>query len=143
LLPVKDLSHGKPIEIRGVGDWQVLLFSLAEEATRLVPGKGVVLDLLHEHELFLFIGQDDELDAVPLSEKPAVVEPGLTLTLPELLLGAFQRIRNEVPGTENLLFDTGDPVYPFVLLQLLKENVVFLRTRLDAILHQIRRAKPV
>ena len=53
-----------------------------------------------------------------LAEKPPDTEPALVLSLVDLLNDAQQRIRSDMPGTDYLLFNTGDPDYPFVLMLL-------------------------
>jgi len=122
-----DTKEVTPIEIRPVEDWVALLRHLATEAAGLVPGQGVVLDILREQELFLYLDEEGGLHASLLANKPAGIEPALALGLDELLLDGLERIRGDAPGMDMLLFNTGDPAYPFVVLSLTQARVWFLR----------------
>jgi len=113
--------------IRSTVEWQALIWHLSRESASLVPGKGVVLDLLSQQELFLYLDDAGELHVSSLAEKPDHMEHGLTLSLRELLLGAIERIHRESPGVDYLLFNSGEAGYPFVLLMLADERVVFFR----------------
>jgi cardiolipin synthase len=119
-------AGARTVAVRSVADWQALVRNLVMEALGLVPGRGVVLDLLRHQELFLFIDEQGILQALPLAEKPADVEPALVLGLGQLLDGAHERVRREVPGSSHLLFNTGDPVYPFALLLFERPRSLFL-----------------
>lgn len=137
----------RPVVIRSASDWGELVRHLAIEAATLVPGDGVVLDVLREDELFLYIDEQGRFQAVPLADKPRAIEPALSLTFEELISGANARMRREMPGAQRLLFDSGDPDYPFVLLFLDEERTLFLRrppageqvtTHSDAPVHALR-----
>ncbi len=122
-----ELSGSAQAAVHSKEEWQALIWYLARETASLVPGKGFVLDLLSQEELFFFLDDAGELYVSSLEEKPDQIEHGLTLNLRELLVGAFARIHREAPGVDYVLFNSGESLYPFVLLMLADERVVFLR----------------
>jgi cardiolipin synthase len=124
-------TDSKSVAIRAVEDWRALVRHVAEEAAGLTPGRGVVLDVMQEQELLLFLDDSGELHAWPLADKPTDIEPAMTVTLQELLLDALERIRRETPGIDELLLNSGDSRYPFVLLSLARDRVLFLRAPLE------------
>ena len=57
-----------PIPIRTAEEWHKLVRQLEQEVAAQVPGQGVVLDVLRQNELFLYVDEAGELQAVPLEQ---------------------------------------------------------------------------
>ena len=123
-----------PIPVRTAEEWHKLVRQLQQEVAAQVPGQGVVLDVLRQNELFLYVDEAGELQAVPLEQKPPAVIPQRTVTLTELLEAAAHRVRDSLRAANGqqhyLLFNTGDipdTGYPFVFMDLQDERVWFIQ----------------
>ena len=114
--------------------WHALLGRLQRERLSEHPGRGFVLDVRQERELFVYLDGDGLLRAVPLEFKPPEVESARLLTLEALLSHAVEAVRQDprLEGRRGVLFETGDPVVdgtPFVFLDLEQGRVSFVQLR--------------
>lgn len=127
-------AHGTPVSIRSIEAWQELIHQLEHEIAALVPGEGIVLDVLQQQDIFLHVDEQGSLQAIPLEQKPANIEPADTITLTSLLQQAGDRVRHSLrPHRANeryLLFNTGDfpdTGYPFVFMDLEDDRILFIQ----------------
>jgi len=132
--PADQTAPGTTVSIRPVEAWRELIYQLEREIAALVPGQGVVLDVLRQEEIFLFVDESGELQAVPLEQKPAQVEPVKAITLTRLLQQSAENVRNSLRVQNDdkryLLFNTGDfpdTGYPFVFMDLEENRVYFIQ----------------
>ena len=74
----EDWQHAKddviPIVVHGTAAWQALLYTSLHELTPERRGFGTCVDILQQHELFLYRDEYDMLVSVPLVFKPADVK---------------------------------------------------------------------
>ena len=126
------------ISIRPVEAWRELIRQLEQELAGLMNGRGFVLDVLQQEDLFVYLDTRGELQVVPLTGKPTEIEPATTVTLTELLQQAAEHVRKSLQtgGTAEreryLLYNTGDIPdrgYPFVLLDLDAGRVFFMQRK--------------
>jgi hypothetical protein len=129
-------SHGKFVSIRSVEEWHELIEQLEHEVAALVPGQGVVLDILQQEDVFLYVDDSGSLHAIPIEDKPTKIEPVRTVTLTELLEQAVDKVRHSLQqqsgGSRYLLFNTGDSPdtgFPFVFMDLALARVFFIQRR--------------
>ena len=132
--PADSDAAAMPIAIRTEQEWHKLVRQLEHEVAAQVPGQGVVLDVLMQNELFLYVDEGGELQAVPLEQKPPALSPSKTVTLTELLEAAAHRVRDSLRASNGrqryLLFNTGDipdTGYPFVFMDLQEKRVWFIQ----------------
>ena len=71
---------------------EAVVIRLQREVAAQVPNRGVVLDVLRQHEFFLTVDAAGELNVVPIEDKAADIEPAGVVTLTELLTGAAERV---------------------------------------------------
>ena len=115
------------LPIHAVDDWHHLVALLASRAAGLVDGEGIVLDLLQMQELLLHLDTQGHLRAYPLVDAPAWIRPSHTLTFEQLLIDGMDTVRRASPTAQQLLFNTGDPAFPFALLLPQESHVLFLQ----------------
>jgi len=132
--PANQTTPGTAVNIRPVEAWRELIRQLEREIAALVPGQGVVLDVLRQEEIFLYVDESGELQAVPLEQKPPQVEPAKAITLTRLLQQAAESVRHSLRlqnnGRRYVLFNTGDfpdTGYPFVFMDLEENRVYFIQ----------------
>lgn len=132
--PGRTGADAEPVTIRSVRDWQQLIHSLEKELVGLVPNQGVVLDVLRQQELILYRNGQGVLQAVPIEDKPAHIEPTQLITLTDLLQGAADRVRQSLQRENKdiryLLYNTGDlpnTGFPFVFMDLEQRRVFFIQ----------------
>lgn len=125
------------VGIRPIGAWQDLLRQLEHEVASLVPGQGVVLDVLQQDDIFLYVDDAGSLNAVPIADKPTAIVPAATVTLTGLLQQATDRVRHSLQqagDSRYLLYNTGDSPdtgFPFVFMDLELGQVFFIQRRDD------------
>ena len=136
--------EGEAVVIRPPAAWQQLVQRLQREVAAQVPNRGVVLDVLRQHEFFLTVDAAGELNVVPIEDKAADIEPAGVVTLTELLTGAAERVgeglRAEGETGRFLLFNTGDQPdtgFPFVLMDLHQRRVFFVQQQPDSALVEV------
>lgn len=136
--------EGEAVAIRPPAAWQQLVQRLQREVAAQVPNRGVVLDVLRQHEFFLTVDAAGELNVVPIEDKAADIEPAGVVTLTELLTGAAERVgeglRAEGETGRFLLFNTGDQPdtgFPFVLMDLHQRRVFFVQQQPDSALVEV------
>ncbi len=132
--PAGQKTTGTAVNIRPVEAWRELIRQLEREIAALVPGRGVVLDVLRQEEIFLYVDESGELQAVPLEKKPPQMEPAKAITLTRLLQQAAESVRHSLRLQNNdrryMLFNTGDfpdTGYPFVFMDLEENRVYFIQ----------------
>lgn len=121
------------VSIRSIEEWHSLVQQLEHEVAALVPGKGVVLDVLQQEDIFLYVDEAGSLHAIPIEDKPPAIEPVGTVTLTQLLQQAADGVRHSLQQSGDdryLLFNTGDAPdtgFPFVFMELEHGQVFFIQ----------------
>ena len=133
LAPGPELS-GAPVSIRSPQSWRALLLQLEAEIAAQVPNQGVVLDVLRQHEIFLFVDPQGQLQAVPIEDMAADIAPAAAITLTDLLSNAATALRQSLQHkgehARYLLFNTADlpeTGFPFVFIDLADGRVFFMQ----------------
>ncbi len=123
-------TDGVAIEVRGPRAWQALLGATLEQLAPLEDGRGAIIDILHQHELFLYRDAAGTVRAVPSVYKPAEIEVAQSRDFMQVL-AVMGRQLPERPGADSrLLFETGDDSdygYPFVYADGASGRIVFLQ----------------
>lgn len=126
------------IRVLDAQHWRELLLAMQDSVAQSGGRHGVVIDVLSEHELFVYRDEDDVLRSVPIEYKPTDRRIERSYPLDRLLAdyAAGQREKLGIPanGDGLVLYETGDaqqPGYPFVLIDLARTRVVFLQAAAD------------
>ena len=119
-----------PIVIYGAEAWHSLLYASLHEITPETYGYGACVDILQQHELFLYRDEHDMLISVPLVFKPADVNVSRSYEFVHLLEIMAQQLRTNDRVGERFLFETGDDSehgYPFVYADKQTGLILFLQ----------------
>ena len=116
LHPVEDASpqYEEAREIPQFGEerWKAIVRRVQTRVTPTERGKGAILDVLNEEELFLYYDDQDALRSVPIEFKPADVRPASVHSLSSVLSELSSEIAASLPASDRqrryALFDTGD-----------------------------------
>ena len=121
-----------PIVVRGAKAWHSLLYASLHELTPEMRGYGACVDILQQHELFLYLDENKMLVSVPLVFKPADVKIARSYEFAQLLEIMAQQLRIHNPVGEHFLFETGDDSeygYPFVYADKHTGLILFLQSK--------------
>ena len=118
------------VDVRGPRAWQALLRASLEQLAPVEYGRGAMVDILHQHELFLYRDAAGAVHAVPGVYKPADIRLAQSHDFMQLL-AVMRRQQSERFGADSrLLFETGDDShygYPFVFADATSGRMVFLQ----------------
>jgi cardiolipin synthase len=118
------------VDVYGARVWQALLRASLEQLAPVEYGRGSMVDILRQHELFLYHDAAGELHAVPGVYKPADIQLAQSHDFMQLL-AVMGRLQSERFGADSrLLFETGDDSdygYPFVYADAISGRMVFLQ----------------
>jgi len=120
-----------PIVVRGAEAWHSLLYASLHALTPEMHGYGTCVDILQQHEMFLYRDENDILVSVPLVFKPADVKIDKSYEFVHLLEVMAQQLRTHNPVGERFLFETGDDSeygYPFVYADKHTGLILFLQS---------------
>jgi len=123
-------AAAEPLQVRGPGAWLELLGNTLDALAPVEPGMGVVVDILHREELFLYRDAGGVLQSVPMIYKPSGVGITRSYDFDQLLAGMRRQLQLTNPPRRALLFETGDGGdygYPFVFVGADQERIIFLQ----------------
>jgi cardiolipin synthase len=106
-----------------------LLYASLNELTPEARGYGACVDILQQHELFLYRDENDTLISVPLVYKPADVNVSVSYEFVHLLEIMSRQLHASDLAGERFLFTTGDDSdygYPFVYADKQTGQILFL-----------------
>ncbi len=118
------------VDVHGPRAWQALLRASLEQLAPVEYGRGAMVDILHQHELFLYRDAAGAVHAVPGVYKPADIQLAKSHDFMQLLAVMVQQQSVRFGTDSRLLFETGDDSdygYPFVFADATSGRMVFLQ----------------
>ena len=118
------------LDVHGPRAWQALLRASLEQLAPVEYGRGAMVDILHQHELFLYRDAAGAVHAVPGVYKPADIQLARSHDFMQLLAVMVQQQSVRFGTDSRLLFETGDDSdygYPFVFADATSGRMVFLQ----------------
>ena len=119
-----------PIAVHGEEAWRSLMYASLNQLTPESRGYGACVDILQQHELFLYRDEHDMLVSVPLVFKPADVNVTRSYEFVHLLEIMAKQLQASNLAGEHLLFSTGDDSeygYPYVYADRHTGLILFLK----------------
>ena len=123
-------TDAMPVALRGPEAWHSLLNASLQVLAPAASGYGACVDILQQHELFLYRDENDVLVSVPIVFKPADVKVAESYEFAHLLDVMGQQLHARNQAGDRFLFETGDDSeygYPFVYADTQSGLILFLR----------------